>query len=31
MRGDPEGPALALTPQDWRAFLDDVRADEFGL
>jgi hypothetical protein len=28
---NPEGPALVFTPQEWRAFLDGVRADEFGL
>ncbi len=26
-----EGPALVFTPQEWRAFLDGVRADEFSL
>ena len=28
---NPEGPALVFTPQEWRAFLDGVRADEFSL
>ena len=28
---DPEGPALVFAPQQWRAFLDGVRADEFSL
>jgi hypothetical protein len=28
---NPEGPALVLTAQEWRAFLDGVRADEFSL
>ena len=28
---NPEGPALVVTPQEWRAFLDGVRADEFSL
>jgi len=26
---DPEGPALVFTPEEWLAFLDGVRADEF--
>jgi hypothetical protein len=26
-----EGPALVFAPQEWRAFLDGVRADEFSL
>jgi hypothetical protein len=28
---DREGPALVFTPGEWRAFLDGVRAEEFGL
>jgi hypothetical protein len=28
---NPEGPALVFTPQEWRAFLDGVRADESSL
>jgi hypothetical protein len=28
---DREGPALVFTPDEWRAFLDGVRAAEFGL
>jgi len=28
---NPEGPALVFAPQEWRAFLDGVRADEFSL
>ena len=28
---DRNGPALVFTPDEWRAFLDGVRADEFGL
>ena len=28
---NPEGPALVFTPQEWRAFLNGVRADEFSL
>jgi hypothetical protein len=28
---NPEGPTLAFTPQEWRVFLDGVRADEFSL
>lgn len=28
---NPEGPALVFTPQEWRAFLDGVRAAEFSL
>jgi Domain of unknown function (DUF397) len=28
---DREGPALVLTPDGWRAFLDGVRAAEFDL
>ncbi len=28
---NPEGPALVFTPQEWRLFLDGVRADEFSL
>ena len=28
---NPEGPALVFTPQEWRLFLDCVRADEFSL
>jgi Domain of unknown function (DUF397) len=28
---DSEGPALVFAPQEWRAFLDGVRAEEFGL
>ena len=28
---NPAGPALVFTPQEWRAFLDGVRADEFSL
>jgi Domain of unknown function (DUF397) len=28
---DREGPALAFTPEEWRAFLDGVRAEEFDL
>jgi uncharacterized protein DUF397 len=28
---DREGPALVFTPGEWRAFLDGVRGDEFGL
>ena len=23
---DPDGPALAVTPEDWRAFTDQVKA-----
>ncbi|HTW01964.1 MAG TPA: DUF397 domain-containing protein [Streptosporangiaceae bacterium] len=26
---DPQGPALAVTPAQWHAFLDSIRADEF--
>jgi len=26
---DPDGPALVFTPEEWLAFLDGVRADEF--
>jgi hypothetical protein len=26
---DPRGPALIITPDEWRAFLDGVRAAEF--
>jgi Domain of unknown function (DUF397) len=28
---DREGPALVFTPDEWRAFLDGVRAAEFDL
>jgi hypothetical protein len=28
---DPEGPALVFMPEEWRTFLDGVRADEFSL
>jgi hypothetical protein len=28
---NPEETALVFTPQEWRAFLDGVRADEFSL
>lgn len=28
---DPSGPALLFTPDEWRAFLDGVRSDEFDL
>ncbi len=28
---NPEGAALVFTPQEWRSFLDGVRADEFSL
>jgi hypothetical protein len=28
---NPEGPTLAFTPQEWRVFLDGIRADEFSL
>jgi Domain of unknown function (DUF397) len=28
---NPEGSALVFTPQDWRTFLEGVRADEFSL
>jgi Domain of unknown function (DUF397) len=28
---DREGPALVFTPDEWLAFLDGVRADEFDL
>jgi hypothetical protein len=28
---NPEGSALVFAPQDWRAFLEGVRADEFSL
>jgi hypothetical protein len=28
---DREGPALVFAPGEWRAFLDGVRADEFGI
>jgi hypothetical protein len=28
---DREGPALVFTPEEWRAFLDGVRAEEFDL
>jgi hypothetical protein len=28
---NPEGPALVFALQEWRAFLDGVRADEFSL
>ena len=28
---NPEGPALVFTPEEWRAFLDGVRAQEFSL
>ncbi|MGH4018624.1 MAG: DUF397 domain-containing protein [Pseudonocardiaceae bacterium] len=27
---DPAGPMLAVTRSEWRAFLDGIRADEFG-
>jgi Domain of unknown function (DUF397) len=28
---DPQGPALAVTPAQWHALLDSIRADEFSL
>jgi hypothetical protein len=28
---NPEETALVFTPQEWRAFLDGVRSDEFSL
>jgi Domain of unknown function (DUF397) len=28
---DRQGPALVFTPEEWNAFLDGVRADEFDL
>jgi Domain of unknown function (DUF397) len=28
---DREGPALVFTPDEWRAFLDGIRAAEFDL
>jgi hypothetical protein len=28
---DRQGPALVFTPEAWRAFLNGVRADKFGL
>jgi hypothetical protein len=28
---DPNGPALALTPQDWRAFTGQIKAGAFDL
>lgn len=27
---DREGPALIFTPDEWRAFVDDIRHGEFG-
>jgi hypothetical protein len=27
---DPAGPVLAVTRAEWRAFLSDIRASEFG-
>jgi hypothetical protein len=28
---DPDGPRLAFSPQEWRAFVAGVKAGEFGL
>ncbi|HEV2243347.1 MAG TPA: DUF397 domain-containing protein [Streptosporangiaceae bacterium] len=28
---DPDGPGLACSPQEWRAFVAGVKAGEFGL
>jgi len=28
---DPDGPALMVTPAQWRSFTADVRTGEFGL
>jgi predicted secreted Zn-dependent protease len=28
---DPQGPVLAFTPDEWRAFADGIRSGEFGL
>jgi hypothetical protein len=28
---DPQGPTLAFTPEDWRAFLDSARDGRFDL
>ena len=28
---DPDGPRLAFTPTDWRAFIAGMKAGEFGL
>lgn len=28
---NPNGPALVFTPDEWRAFIDGVKADEFDL
>lgn len=28
---NPHGPVLAFAPSEWRAFIDDIKAEEFTL